>query len=394
MKSMMLNAVFLTLILASVPGGAQTEPDAGPVTPPTDTGTVASSEPSIGASASPPPVAPTAGATSAEVSNASDTQAMEHAEVLVELGIADGSQYAASSTSPERAASPSESDVYTEGLQRLRADFTKARELFGERHVSLFPMFYAGRGCEDKSNALFASEKCPTMSQSGLAGVIFIPLLGAGGGHGADWWPVLNTEDEGQAFKTFEDRVDRLLTAMESLASKGSVNETHYQLLAAVVKDIVNRDVVQQSYSSEESETLEKELNETTSSATTRSACDPKCRLSELKTLWEKYRLRSKGDLYKRRHNFLLGPSYGLPLTEDVTRVYLLGVTAEVGGSAWGVSANAGLRYQFDAGFPIKDAQGWYVGLGLSGELTDDLLDLFNGATTAAAKLKGASNSL
>ncbi len=314
------------------------------------------------------------------------------AKVLRALGPAAGAAPSSKRSSKSESQTGGETeteDAYTAGLQQLRGDYHEARELFGSDHVSLFPMFYAGKRCDDGSNRWLGSNACDTQSQSGVAGVIFLPLWGVGGGHGSDWWPILDTEDEAAAFLRFEQRAAKLTDAMAKLGAvpESPVTETHYQLLAGVFEDVLKRDIDDEGASASRSQELLDCLAELSA-----SGADAAEKIQSLNDLWREYTLLAGASDYKRRHNFLLGPSYAVPLTEEITRVYLLGLTAEVGGSHWGVSANVGLRYQYDAGAPIKDAQGWFVGLGLSGELTDDLLNVISGASSAGAKLRGASN--
>jgi hypothetical protein len=164
-----------------------------------------------------------------------------------------------------------------------------------------------------------------------------------------------------------------------------TIGEADYELLAAIIEDILTRDIDEDGNGAKNSQSLRESVRQNSSPLVSAAA-----KLHQLKAIWEKYKAASSGPNEKHRHNLLFGPSYGVPFTEDVARNYLLGVTAEVGGQHWGLSANAGLRHQFDNALPIRDAVGWYFGVGLSGELTDDLLNLLDGAATAGAKLKGA----
>lgn len=397
MRKFILNAAYLTAILASAPGLAQTATDADAATPPTGTQTAMPSEPTGNAPANSTPAQPGDTATPStpkpEVTQTAPKQEIARAQIARELGVSVNQQYSEHGALKGSSTSLTPTDDYAEALEKLRTDYKKARELFGETHVALFPMFYSGRQCADEGRTLFRSDKCETESENGVAGVIFVPVWGAGGGHGPDLWPVLDTEDEAQAFETFEQRIDRLVKAIDALSNAGgAVSNTHVELLAALVEDVLQRDIDEDGDAVKESQASLASLQELTNpSVDAKHSSELALKLRELRLIWEKYRKPAAKD-NKRRHNFLLGPSYGIPLTKDVANAYLLGATAELGGASWGLSFNLGLRQQFDGGFPLKDAQGWYAGLGFSGELADDLLNLFTGAATAGAKLKGIPN--
>lgn len=279
----------------------------------------------------------------------------------------------------------SEADFYATQLERLRADYKKARALFGQDHVSIFPMIYAGRRCSDGSNGLFSG--CDRATMSGVGAVIFVPVAGFGGGHGADWWPVLNTATEAEAFFRFEQRARKAVRVMAalSIAEPDVPTLVHYRVLATAFEDVLRRDIEEGGHADYRSrELLECLLQLTASDA---NAAE---KVQSLDDLWREYVLLNGKQTYKRRHNLLVGPSYTVPLTEKITDLYLLGVSVEFGDEAWAVSLSGGLRNRYTAGTPVADAEGWYAGIGLSGELTEDLLDMLSGASAAAGQLKGA----
>ena len=98
--------------------------------------------------------------------------------------------------------------------------------------------------------------------------------------------------------------------------------------------------------------------------------------------------------LVPKRHNVLLGPSLGIPLTKNPTDIFQLGASAEIGGKSFRVMASGGLVGRY-SGPTYKDifAAGWFVGVALSGEMGDELFHYFNGGSNLMTQLASLGKS-
>lgn len=300
-----------------------------------------------------------------------------------------------------------------EGLDKIRRTYQEARKRLGGEHVLLTATVYASRTCSDNVAFYFDKDCLKAEWSGGVAGLVALPLWGLGGGHGSDWYPVLHTEEESRTFETFERRVRNLAATSPTLEA----------LLQGKVVDVSDSSLEQ----------LSRELLETVNALTRRainddasyyeaaialSGCVQKVLLagedvqltvpsgfedalaaiagSDLKTECEKAlgavkltdRIKKARDLVREyfklvgigeargslsRHNFLIGPAVGFPVTENPTNIALWGVAAEAGARD---SLRLGVAGGFVAAYeaPLAPMQGVFVGLSLSGEYGDDLV--------------------
>ncbi|MDB4986237.1 MAG: hypothetical protein JWN04_1415 [Myxococcaceae bacterium] len=89
-----------------------------------------------------------------------------------------------------------------------------------------------------------------------------------------------------------------------------------------------------------------------------------------------------------KRHNLLLGPALGIPVTQRPTRLVLLGALLELGGNDYfraGVAGGIQVRYGDALGPP-----GWFAGLSLSGTFADDLFHIINGGLSSSRAVVAA----
>ncbi|HWO13506.1 MAG TPA: hypothetical protein VNN80_28590 [Polyangiaceae bacterium] len=133
------------------------------------------------------------------------------------------------------------------------------------------------------------------------------------------------------------------------------------------------------------------------------SSATPEKKLEGLEELWIEYEHLRDYDA-PRRADFLVGPTYGIPITDDPTEIALLGGAIEthlgvlLAGSKWWLGSwwrrnSERLRFTISGGIEARyggkyafDHQGWFFGVGLSGEFSDNFVNLVTGASGAASK--------
>jgi hypothetical protein len=103
-----------------------------------------------------------------------------------------------------------------------------------------------------------------------------------------------------------------------------------------------------------------------------------------LTTYWSKL---PKDESVTKRHAFLLGPTIGIPVTENPSDVVLAGALFETGYKWFRMSFTAGAKLRYKS---IEETPGWFAGIALSGQLGDDLTHLLNGGLSAARAVSGA----
>ena len=259
-----------------------------------------------------------------------------------------------------------------------------ARRLFGEDHVVLTAIAFTGGRCK----AGKAPWDCPRKLDydTGVAGLIAVPLLGYGASWGWDWFPVLQTEEEAQAYERFSRQArayQKLAYAVTPRDTKAIPDEREGSLELAFRRSVeLLRQTLLQAR--DDDKRYFKEVGSLLGCLERlEGSTDPLSRRqAQLDAMWNEYQLLS-GNLPQRRHGFLLGPAMAIQLNDPFD--YLYGLSAELGRPWARLMVTGGLRATTSslAFRPV----GWYVGLGLSGELADDLVNLITGASKVASKL-------
>lgn len=313
-----------------------------------------------------------------------------------------------------------------EGLEKIRRTYQEARKRLGGEHVLLTATAYASRTCSN-GVAFYFDDKCTKAEWSGgVAGLVGLPLWGLGGGHGSDWYPVLHTEDETKAFEDFERRVRDLVNTSPNLeavlngtanfevsdATKARLVRELLDTVEAVTRRAINddasfyeaakllngcvRELLRYSDGDREGEATFTPTNATAVSRINDGNLVEQCKgaLQGLNGLELKERIKRARELVRTyfkelkvqedggslsRHNFLIGPAVGFPVTENPTNIALWGVAAEAGvRDSLRLGAAAGFVAAYET--PLAPMQGMFVGLSLSGEYGDDLVHFISKA--------------
>jgi hypothetical protein len=247
--------------------------------------------------------------------------------------------------------------------------------------------------------------------------MLMLPLIGAGGNHGVDWWPVVATADEAKVYQMFLDQLNQYQQALpnvESLSSKvAAVKATKWDLrrLKVAVQLFCEEDLDPEllSVTQTQIDTLCKNKKNITSSSldlvppptspaspassaapapAAQSSSTPPLKPEDAREIADAVKSADPSTLVPRRHNFLLGPALGIPITNNPTDIFQLGAAAEMGDDAFRIMATGGFvgRYQ---GGTLKDifGAGWFVGVALSGEIGDEVFHYFNGGSNLLAQL-------
>jgi hypothetical protein len=260
-------------------------------------------------------------------------------------------------------------------LLELRRVYHRARRVFGDDHVTLFPLAYAR-----------TERRCGTDCswETGAAGAVMVPLLGWGGGHGLTGWPTLDTDDESEAYLRFERRARELSRALTELHATAAVPDTdeelevHYRLVRDTFVEILERDVEERGVYDEHAKALWECVKDLDASEEPFAS-----KLLQLDALWHQYELLYDVQEAKRRYVLLLGPLLALPLDQRPLSTVMWGAGLEVGGASWGITLGGGFYNDWGAGVPV----GYWVGLGLSGALTSSVADGVTGASKLGDKL-------
>ncbi|MEY4507996.1 MAG: hypothetical protein RLZZ450_118, partial [Pseudomonadota bacterium] len=109
---------------------------------------------------------------------------------------------------------PASDEPNAKQLDQVRELYDVARKALGAEHVILSATAYLGKRC---AKGWFKG--CDKDLHAGVAGLISVPLLGAGGGHGGDWYPVLQTEDGARAFARFQRQVQEYVALADGIDS-------------------------------------------------------------------------------------------------------------------------------------------------------------------------------
>jgi|GEM_PF-5623305 len=108
-----------------------------------------------------------------------------------------------------------------------------------------------------------------------------------------------------------------------------------------------------------------------------------------LKKYWKRVSVKEAGSVRPeaslKRHNILLGPAIGIPVTEDPTSKILVGGLLELGVSEFRFGISGGFQIDYSQ---VTQDPGWFTGLAVSGAFGDDLFHLLNDGSKAAASLR------
>jgi len=258
-------------------------------------------------------------------------------------------------------------------LDKFQKIFDQATKIFGSEHTIITPSFFYAT---DIKGRLDASAK----HMAGLSAVLLLPLVGVGGGHGVDWWPVVTSEDATQIYKDFLDQLKQYQDA-----------EAHASTLRSDVREVLNTKWNAQRLSAAKQIFCQEDVEWP---ANVRDEIAKLCGGAAVDDKVANLVTESSSTLVPRRHNLLVGPSMGIPLTKNPIDVFQLGGAIEVGGEPMRFVLTGGLvgRYQ---GATYKDifAAGWFVGVALSGEIGDKLFHYFNGGSDLMAQLARVNTS-
>jgi hypothetical protein len=266
-----------------------------------------------------------------------------------------------------------------EAYDQVLTTYRTARRLFGEDHVVLTAIALTGGRCKAEDTLWKCKNKLDY--DTGIAGLVAVPLVGWGASWGWDWFPVLQTEGEAQAYERFTRHARAYQQVAQKVTDMAPADTEQLELAFQRSLELLRQTLVQ---ALEDDKRYFKEAAAMLGCLQRlRSSADPlKRRQAQLDAMWNEYELLA-GDLPQRRHGFLLGPAAAIQVNEPFD--YLYGISAEFGRPWARLMVTGGLRGSTSniAFRPV----GWYVGLGLSGELADDLVNLITGATNVASKL-------
>lgn len=296
-------------------------------------------------------------------------------------------------------------ELEDENLGRLHGMYDLARNVVGNQHVVVAPVVFAGNRCATGTNVFNCST--PVVGQGGVAGVVIVPLFGFGGNHGVDFWPRVQTDTVGDGFRQFDRSYQRLREAVagplglppEDLAS-GAALAKRFQVRAQAFGDLLSRLVDTDAYYYEDIQRLNACLDvlragpvitgepSTNTPAPAQSCADGIARGGQSRGWTIKQKLKYLDDLWKQydllvqespvsRHNLLVGPLGGVSITDKFGDI-LYGAGLEAGCKKWlRVTAAAGFRSSMHGSVKSAnfDTVGLWVGIGLSGQLGDQLID-------------------
>jgi hypothetical protein len=272
----------------------------------------------------------------------------------------------------------------SEQLDKFQKVFDGATKLFGDEHTIISPLFYYSGDIEGR---LQAGGKY----QAGISATLLLPLLGFGGGRGADWWPVVTTDDGSKIYESFlkelkqyQDAVDNVQTVSEMKVDLQWKLDAHTLALAKQL--ICHEDLYPTGFKKEWIDALCGSSNDANAAADSKREA--------VKTTAEAIKT-GVAPLVPKRHLLLLGPSLSIPLTKNPLNIFQYGAAVEVGRGDFRLIATGGLVGRYDrAGDDYKSVfvAGWYAGLALSGQIGDRLFHLFNGGSELLAQLAKAKN--
>jgi hypothetical protein len=290
-------------------------------------------------------------------------------------------------------------DENTKGsLAQIHAQYQIVRRLFGGEHAILTAGAYLGQRCNKDSNGAHSflhTAGCVRETRSGVAGLIIVPLWGFGGGHGKNFWPVVQTDDEVQTFLQFQQSVqlhgEALAAAFAVFDDSTQTAEGAAGLSARVaafrdsLKEELQREVDMKGGHRQLAQKFLQCLAQIEA-----AKLGLQLEWDTLNRLWNEYHgILDNSDNIMRRHNLLVGPFIGVPITEDPTKVITYGLGAELGREGFRLTLGGGLTADYSAA--VVPITGWIATIGLSGQWGDDLLHYLSGAKDLANGIKKVS---
>jgi hypothetical protein len=303
-----------------------------------------------------------------------------------------------------------------------------ARSAFGGQHVVVAPLVFGGRRCTSGTDIY---RNCPAVSHGGIAGIVVVPLIGAGGGHSFELWPRVQTDDVADGFYQFDkqfrllrDKLTGPLGLPDASQASDDVLLQRFNTLAPALDSVLARLSSSEghSYYAEDMEKMRTCLALLTSAPvlpaapptgpprappTPAESCQAGMshdgkpaawtmaqKLSYLNQLWQQYDLLVDAEPIGR-HNLLIGPLAGVSITDKAGDL-LYGAGLEAGWkSAFRFTAAVGWRSSMSGEhlyLANMDRVGWWVGIGLSGQLGDELIDGLMGVNRIFTSGTGGSN--
>jgi hypothetical protein len=258
-------------------------------------------------------------------------------------------------------------------LDKFQKIFEQATKIFGSEHTVITPSFFVAT---DINGRLDATAK----HMAGVSAVLLLPLLGVGGGHGADWWPVVTSADAAQIYKDFLDQLKQYQTV-----------ETNASALPADVREILNAKWDAQRVAAAAQIFCQEDI---AWPANVYDQIKKFCKEGVITKEVTDLVTESPSKLVPKRHNLYIGPSMGIPLTKNPIDVFQLGAAVEFGWEPVRFALTGGLvgHYQGATYADIFGA-GWFVGVALSGEIGDKLFHYFNGGSDLMAQLARVKTS-
>jgi hypothetical protein len=284
-------------------------------------------------------------------------------------------------------AAPGPDEVAEEQIQAVARQYGVARRVFGDSHVMLTAVLY---GASDRRE----SEGNGKL-RTGAAGLISVPLLGVGGGHGVQGFPRLQTDDESAVLMDFDRRISGyydVLKRREVRPRDDAEAEERFdrrvRLFDSLLEAEGQRSVARETSGTEGCPTdwvFRRPERLRDCLALLRASTAPVAvRLEQLDALWREY-LRLKGTRAAGRHNLLVGPALGLSLNDEAISMW--GILAEVGATVLGkpvrFAVSGGILRPRNDPFDVSSRPDWWIGLGLSGQFGDDLFNGFRSAYSA-----------
>jgi hypothetical protein len=291
-------------------------------------------------------------------------------------------------------------------LDKFQQVYEDATKIFGSEHTVISPSLFVAN---DIKGRLSATDK----RQTGVAGTLMLPLIGIGGGHGRfDWWPVLVTSDETQIYQSFLTQLDQYQQAESNIIALGgnidAIAHTKWNVQNLLLAKQLfcqeevdpelppaGQDVIKKLCSDPTFTTITPTTTTTTNSDNTTSQVTTINPTADQQTVIDAVSMGAKSGAVKlERHNFLIGPSLGIPITQNPTDIFQFGASAEIGDEEFRIMASGGLvgRYQ-GANFKDVLAAGWFVGVALSGQIGDELFHYFNGGSNLLTQLAQIKNN-
>ena len=315
--------------------------------------------------------------------------------------------------------------IEDENMAKLHGVYNLTSSIVGKQHTLVSPVILAGRRCATGENVF----KCvPLEGHGGVAGLVIVPLWGFGGNHGVEFWPRVRTDELEDGIRQFDrsfrylrnaaarplnlpsedDASQTALTkrfstrtdAFSSLLSRLLDDSSHAYYYEDIkrMKDCVAKLAAAQVLPPEAPTTPTTPMSpadsckEGVANGGLERGYTLRQKLKYLEDLWLEYDLLIDTDPISR-HNVLVGPLVGVSITDKLGDL-LYGAGLEVGWRQWfRATLSGGLRSSMrgEAKYLNLDAIGWWFGIGLSGQLGDQLVDSISGVQRIIAGATGSN---